>query len=290
MKYIIYHQVKQGVDCPDGIMAAAIAQKGDPDFLMIGDWYNSGRKDSELFKFGSPTKVVVVDFSYPADRLLDWQQRGVNVTLIDHHAPKFPELSGFSGAILDADECGATLAWKHFFPDQPMPLILEHVRRRDIGADGYYKAPENCLDSKQITAALSKIRSESQCGVSYLQRVLKYNEGGIEGLRQVGERLQTEDEARASDLAEKAEYAYLPSESGNWISTKKVVIEDPKDDRLVSQIGAAICQRHAPGIIAWIVASSGENSLRSSGVDISGIAKALGGGGHPFAAGFPKID
>jgi hypothetical protein len=31
VKYITYHQVKQGVDCPDGIMAAAIAQLANPD-------------------------------------------------------------------------------------------------------------------------------------------------------------------------------------------------------------------------------------------------------------------
>ena len=68
----------------------------------------------------------------------------------------------------------------------------------------------------------------------------------------------------------------------------KICIEDPKNDRLVSQIGAAVCQAKGEGTVCWIETSSGLNSLRSNGVDISGYAKALGGGGHPFASGWPR--
>jgi uncharacterized protein len=289
MKYIIYHQVKKGVDCPDGIFAAAIAQLANLDAELIGDWYNSDGPDfgQRCLEYGD--ELIIVDFSYSAERLLRWEQWGVKITLIDHHAPKFPELEGFSGAILDADECGATLTWKYFFPDKPLPEILRHVRRRDIGADDYYKAPENCLDSKRITAALSKGRATFSVNkVAYLQSWLTADAAAIRGLELLGETLQEQDAERAKELAAIAYPSELPAPCDD-IACWKVIIQDGKDNRLVSQIGAAICQENGEGTIAWIVASTGENSLRSHGVDISGYAKALGGGGHEFAAGFGNL-
>jgi hypothetical protein len=286
LKYIIYHQVKKGVDCPDGIMAAAIAQLANPDAELIGDWYNSDGPDFGTRYLERDDELFIVDFSYPSERLLLWDSWGVEITLIDHHAPKFPELEGFSGAILDANECGATLTWKYFFPGKPVPEILRHVRRRDIGADGYYKAAENCLDSKQITAALSKGRSTSADKIAYLQNWLTASAEDIEGLRKHGEELQAADAERAAELAAIAYPSELPAPCDD-IACWKLIIQNEKDNRLVSQIGAAICQENGEGTIAWIVASTGENSLRSHGVNISGYAKALGGGGHEFAAGFP---
>jgi hypothetical protein len=286
MKCIIYHQVKQGVDCPDGIMSAAIAQLANPGFELIGDWYNSnGPMLPE--PIGEGDELIIVDFSYAAETLLYWEELGAKITLIDHHAPKFPELEGFSGAILDSDECGATLTWKHFFPDKPVPEILEHVRRRDIGADGYYKAPDNCLDSKQITTALSKGRSVAPDKIAYLQDWLTASPEAIEGLRAYGEDLQAADAERADELAKGKVRDRLPDPVN--IECWKIKISDPKDDRLVSLVGAALCQRHGEGTISWIVDSSGENSLRSHGVNIEPYAKALGGGGHPNAAGFPPL-
>ena len=284
MKYIIYHQVKKGVDCPDGLMAASIAALACPKAELLGDWYNSDR--NFLNTVTPRTEIIVVDFSYPAKRLKAWESRGAKITLIDHHAPMFPMLKGFSGAILDENECGATLTWKHFFPDKPQPPILGHVRRRDIGADGYYKAPGNCRDSKAITAALSKNRAQAPDSVAYLQETLTYSEEQIYELLQCqGEALLLEEENKANAIAATATPSQLPNPVGVpcWL----VRIEDTKDDRLVSQIGAAVCQEKGQGAICWIQSSNGLNSLRSSGVDISGYAQQLGGGGHPFAAGFP---
>ena len=67
-----------------------------------------------------------------------------------------------------------------------------------------------------------------------------------------------------------------------------IKIENEADNRLVSQIGAAVSQAKGDGSVCWIQTTDGLNSLRSNGVDISCYAKALGGGGHPQAAGFPK--
>ena len=285
MKYIIYHQVKKGVDCPDGLMAASIAALACPKAELLGDWYNS---DRNLLNTVTPrTEIIVVDFSYPAERLKAWESRGARITLIDHHAPMFPMLEGFSGAILDADECGATLTWKHFFPDKPQPPILAHVRRRDIGADGYYKAPENCLDSKAITAALSYNRSKSDDPISYLQATLQLAD--LSELQKQGEAIAAKAESEAQAIALRAWKTYLPYPAGNGkVQCWTVELANEDEDKLTSLIGAAVCQREGEGSICWIQGSGETDSLRSNGVDISGYAKQLGGGGHAFAAGFKK--
>lgn len=104
---IIYHEVKPGIDCPDGVMAAATVSLAYPDAVIVGDSY----QDNDWYDENDPCayvncKLIIVDFSYPAHWLNHWENNGCRVTVIDHHAPKFPMLSGFSGAILDANECG----------------------------------------------------------------------------------------------------------------------------------------------------------------------------------------
>lgn len=173
---IIYHQVKTGIDCPDGIMAAAIAamylKEQGQSYQFIGDSYRHaddyGDKPDRDF-IGE--NLIIVDFSYPVHWLKYWEAQGAKITIIDHHAPKFPMLSGFAGAVLDANECGATLTWKHFFRDRPIPGLLTHVRRRDIGADGYYDGlvPE----SEAINEGLSSIRSMAKsCNVSVIDTLI----------------------------------------------------------------------------------------------------------------------
>jgi hypothetical protein len=169
--------------------------------------------------------------------LVAGQSQGVEVTVIDHHAPKFPELEGFANAILDADECGATLAWKHFFPGEAQPPILAHVRRRDIGADDYYKAPDNCLESKQITAAMSWLRKEADSGnARFLIPWLEFGMEQITELRKIGEELQAQDEAKAQQIAATAVVTTMPKFCPP-VACWKVVIGESENDRLISQTG-----------------------------------------------------
>ncbi|MGL5061363.1 MAG: hypothetical protein ACRC62_15425 [Microcoleus sp.] len=297
MDYIIYHQVQPGIDCPDGIMAAAIASLRYPDAQIIGDCYKSedeyGDRPFGLPEFKTGDRLVIVDFSYPSAWLKYWENISVAVTLIDHHAPKFPMLAGFSGAILDADECGATLAWKTFFPDRPMPLILQHVRRRDIGSDGYYQADKNCRDSKAITAKLAEMRHEVKTAsangsirgvIRLCYSALEMDEIGIQLLQQSGDRILAKEEAIVAEVAATATESELCGHLCGKVQTTA------ETDRLTSQIGNAIARAHPEWDFAWIVSADGTgNSLRSTGFDVSAIAQQMGGGGHRAAAGFKTI-
>lgn len=288
MNYIIYHEIKPGVACPDGIMAAAIVRLAYPDAILIGDSYRHESEygdtpDVDGFRGEMGDRLIVVDFSYPAAWLNRWEQAGIEVTLIDHHAPKFPMLQGFSGAILDADECGATLAWRHLFGDRPQPEILRHVRRRDIGADDYYKADENCRESKAITSAMGKIRSGKSVEDQIIACQYWLAEDGIlDILETMGEFFLEEEDRIVAKVAAQA----VPAELCGHICGK--VQTSPEEDRLASQAGNAIARQHPEWAFAWIVSADGMgNSLRSAnGFDVSAVAQQMGGGGHKAAAGF----
>lgn len=284
---IIFHEVKPGVPCPDGVMAAAIANLKYPDAEVLGDSYRNdadygNSPDVAGLNIGKGDRLIIVDFSYPAQWLRWWNDQGVDVVVIDHHESKFPMLAGFAGAILDANECGATLAWKTFFPDVAMPEVLVHVRRRDIGADGYYKSPENCRDSKAITAAMSAFRAGKNLAlqISLCKNWLTYPDP--DWLLETGQHILDEEEKRVAAIAATAVESKLCGYRCGKVQTL------PEDDRLASQIGNAIALAHPEWDFAWIVASDGiGNSLRSSnGFDVSQVASQMGGGGHKAASGF----
>lgn len=173
---IIYHsyQNKEGgfTDCPDGVIGAAIAYQrlgvGSHRYTLevVSDYY---RPNTEYEK-GKPNliptltragTIFIVDFSYPRSWLEEMQGQGIGVMVIDHHVDKLEsfDLKNFSDALYpttELEDCGATLTWKFFYPEVEMPKVLEHIRRRDIGLDGYYEGL--CPDSEAVNLAMDDIR------------------------------------------------------------------------------------------------------------------------------------
>ena len=284
---IIYHQVKKGTDCPDGIFAAAIAAYAhDFDCEIYGDSYRHNDDyptvPNPSFPVEAGDKLIIVDFSYPAHWLRYWEDLGAHVTVIDHHAPKFPMLENFSGAILNKDECGATLTWKHFFPDQPMPSILEDVRNRDIGTGGYYKFPSPPR-THAINEGLSKYRhglhGSLKENLQSLIWVLAEDEW--EWLENVGKPIVEERDRLIAEVSQRARPARLDGHVCGKIELQK------HEDRHVSMIGTAVAHQHPEWQFAWLITSDGRCHLRScNGFDVSVIAANHGGGGHAAAAGW----
>lgn len=284
MKFIIYHQVKKGLDCPDGIHAAAIMAMKYPNATLIGDCYRDekeyGDRPFELPEFNSGDEVIIVDFSYPYAWLKYWEEAGVKITVIDHHAQKFGMLQGFTGAILDENECGTTLAWREVFPNKPIPEILRHVRNRDIGTEGYYEGTNP--DSEMIAEGLSQLRHKAgRNKILFLQTIL-LNQNAVKQCREAGREA----------VEKKYEVTKIAAQRHIWriIAGYKVPFVQLKssEDRYASAIGNALCRNYAPELFSWVRMSDGSSSLRSAGFDVSVIAAQYGGGGHTKAAGFQR--
>ena len=129
---ILYHQVKPGVDCTDGITAAWVAKRRYPDAKLIGVSHGQAIPDLILDQNQNFQQVIVVDFYFPLKAIELLESSGIKVQIIDHHISAQQELFSFKNAVFDMNESGATLAWKVLFPDQKMPIFLEYIRDRDL--------------------------------------------------------------------------------------------------------------------------------------------------------------
>lgn len=153
MNYVLYHG-----GCYDGFGAALAAwlhfQKSDPNAVYMP--VNYGKPPPTL----QPGSVVyILDFSYPANVLLEMAHELEKVVVLDHHATAEKDLSleAFKEALnlsdmvmvdgdshgdmnrilniflkFDMTRSGAMLAWEYFHPGKPAPLLIQYLQDRDL--------------------------------------------------------------------------------------------------------------------------------------------------------------
>lgn len=135
---IIYHG-----GCPDGFCSAWVAAK----------WRRACGSGYELHAatYGEDPPpvagrhVLIVDFSYPRDTLLEMDRQAASLHVFDHHATAQQDLGGLSFAVFDMDESGASLTWRKLFPEVDVPPVVAYVRDRDLWR---WELPE----SKEVSA------------------------------------------------------------------------------------------------------------------------------------------
>lgn len=269
---IIYHQVKQGTDCPDGIAAAWVASKAIADAATLGCIYGDVPDVSDY------ERIVIVDFSFPVPIIENWVSQGKLIIVIDHHKTAWENFQNLSSQVFrnfDMSECGATLTWKHFFPDQPMPIFLQYIRDRDLWNHELEFTEEIHEASASIGRTFeffSKIAPMTKNELfAYLVPI------GSEALKPKREAV-----ARASNRVKFGAVA-------GWGNIPYV--ETTKDeDRLVSDICSRLYRKFKNAPFVACFTSDGKWSLRSNkdgnDTDVGAIAKSMGGGGHRNAAGF----
>lgn len=201
--YIIYHQVKPGTDCPDGIAAAWVAHKEHPDAQIIGRCYSD---DRPLPEFIEGDRIVIVDFSFPAAQIADWICAGIEVQVIDHHKTAWADLSTLEDFIVeqcsnsgmiaygsqgdwgmsrhitspkegkrlashiafDMRHCGATLAWDIFNGMATQPVFLDYIHSRDLWLDcDLFKdpIPETLIVHEAIASFRHNLKSDNKTAI-----------------------------------------------------------------------------------------------------------------------------
>lgn len=129
---IFYHK-----HCVDGTSAAAVALRQFPAAKAVPLSYSDIAADLALAKdaLSPSTKIIFVDTTFGLEELINF---GSEILVIDHHISekaKVEELVKINSKltyIFDNDESGATLAFKHFFPNEPLPTFLSYVRDIDL--------------------------------------------------------------------------------------------------------------------------------------------------------------
>ncbi len=194
-----------------------------------------------------------------------------------------------SPARFDMNKSGAGLTWDYFFPDIEMPLFIKMVQDRDLWK---WSIP----NSKDFTAGLFTLWDG--CDYYDFDKIFtmldniftdQYMFNFCMGL---GEVINQANSQRAKAIAEAA------SKRVDKFMGKNVCIVNCSVEH-VSEVGNILSSMdNIDFAVMWTYKNPNESyyvSLRSSDkVDVSKIAKAYGGGGHPNASGlntkiFPPV-
>lgn len=325
MDYIIYHQVKPGINCPDGIAAAWVAAKALPDAKVIGWSYQTPPPD-----FLQPgDRVTIVDFSFSAPITAKWLNEGVEVLVIDHHKTAQESLGDLNSlsesftnpepkfkALFNINECGATLTWRHFFPHATMPVFLRYIKDRDLWQ---FNHPETRAIHEAMASIGRSFELFDKLAPMTKMELLDY-------LLPIGNDLLREKRHQCLEAAKRVKFSSFsfnpprikilePGFPLIWATIKGMargvagillgktqapdfiptVQLSPGEERLTSDICEILYSEkfpNAPFVMA-VMADGSTCSLRSnqygSNYDVSSLARQFGGGGHRNAAGFKYL-
>ncbi len=215
-------------------------------------------------------EVYIIDYSYPKEVLLELEQKAKRLVVIDHHLSVGDNIKMLKEHVYDIDHSGAYLAWQYFFPNEPIPKLVDYIEDGDL-----YRF--SLLDSRAVLAyvhvmpfdfiVFDKIASDLESTDGYT-KILE--QGTL--LRTVHER-QVEYFAKKAELVEFEGYTVYAVNANN---------------RVASDLGSLLSEKHGPFALIFNYEKWGwKCSLRGDGtVDLSAIAKKYGGGGHYNASGF----
>jgi uncharacterized protein len=258
---IVYHG-----NCIDGFSAAWAC------YLRYGEsaeyfpaQYGASGADVELPDV-TGRDVVIVDFCTGREQLLALNARARTLLVLDHHKTAEAACAGLDFCVFDMEQSGAGLAWRHFHPTAPEPLLVSYVEDRDLWR---FKLPR----SKSYNAWVSTL----PMNMAAWQNA---SEADFDGCANMGaavlayiDRYVLEMSAQARRVTF-AGHADVPVVNAPYINTSELVGYLAKESVFAA---------------GWFQRSDGlyQYSLRSRGdFDVSALAKRFGGGGHKNAAGF----
>lgn len=259
----IYH-----ANCADGFTAAWAVRKKHPDTEFHPGTYGKEPPDC------AGRDVVMVDFSYKRDVLLQIASVADTVLILDHHksaAGDLVDLPANVTAIFDMNRSGAMMAWNHYHPDTEPSKLIRHVEDRDLWLFKmeHTRAFQANLFSLEYTF-------ENWDGVADLcENTIVYNV--FVGQGEAIERKHFKD---VKELIRAA--AYRSVIAGHEVPTLNAPYFYSSD------AGHQMSQGEAFAACYYDTADNRVYSLRSQpdGADVSLIAAKFGGGGHKNAAGF----
>lgn len=288
----IYHR-----NCPDGFTAAWLAYKyeGVRDFLACD--YGDNVETSRVYG----KHVLIVDFSFPQQTLLEMSLFAHSITVLDHHKSAAEQLAEFKWhdwesnnelddmenphirAHFDMNRSGAMLAWHHFGArmKKSPPSLVRYVQDRDLWQ---HKLPA----TQEVNAYISAIDYDFQAWED-LNDMIRLQ---FQHVQSMGHAIMR---YKGKDLAEQLEAVKRPMVIGGHSIMVANLPYSMASDAGNILAKAAVRQGNVPFGGTYFDTKDGSRkfSLRSIGeFDVSAIATKYGmlfgtqGGGHKNAAGF----
>ncbi len=264
--------------CMDGLFAAYAARLALPDAVLVPALNDPANAPALALEAGD--QVTLSDISYPAFVLENWCKTGAAVTVIDHHKGNMLDLAGFSTAVqqvFDTHQSGAVLAWKQFFPEQPVPLLFEYVQDRDIWTK---QLPDSDLASLGLAELMFGLSLDA-C-LEHCHRLMALPQNlAIAELLDRGELAQTEIDAAVNKAVAAARWRIVAG-----YTVPFTICRTARQKQAYSDIGAALLKAHPAAPFVCVQTGNGW-ALRSKDgrLDVQQVAKTLGGNGHRNASG-----
>ncbi|MCW9056198.1 MAG: DHHA1 domain-containing protein [Gammaproteobacteria bacterium] len=262
--FCIYHG-----NCPDGFAAAWAVRHALGDAV---EFYKGVHQQPPPNVSGKD--VLLVDFSYKKDVLIEMLKTAASITILDHHISAEKDLadllsSGKIKGLFDMSKSGAMLAWEWFNPGVPAPMLIEHIQDRDLWQ---FKL----AGTREVHSAVSSHPYDFEVWDSLMEST-SY---GLEVLKRDGKAIERRLQ---KDIQELIASGVRRMVIGGY---DVPVLNVPS--AYVSDAGNIMSQGESFAACYWDHPDGRSFSLRSSesGVDVSEIARQYGGGGHAKAAGF----
>ena len=220
--------------------------------------------------------ITVVDFSYPREVMKNIITKANSVVVLDHHKTAIDDLKGiqFTDSLFDVNRSGAMIAWNYFFPNQEPPKLIKYIQDRDLW--------KFILDhSKAVNEYIAALPYSF---FNYYQLHAEIEDDKF--IDTVIDRGYTLLRKKMKEVEELATHARMTNIGGFMVPTCNAPYF------VVSELGAYLCNYYpdAPFSACYWETPEGRvyglRSVKGSGMDVSEVAKNLGGGGHKHAAGF----
>ena len=255
---ILYHD-----SCMDGSAAAIIAYTAHPEARLIPVQYGDPLPEPLAGKH-----IIMVDFSYKREVMECLQEQAVSFICLDHHKTAEEELRGVPDCEFDMNRSGARMAWDKWNDREP-PWWVLYIEDRDLWRF-------DLVGSRDVNASL---RSYGMSPRSLTQTIA--DEIPIERHATMGEAIMRYQRQVIDQHARHAEDAEL---FGHTVPVVNATV-------LFSEIVGSLA-KDREFAASYFVKANGDRvyQLRSdeNGLDVSELARSVGGGGHKHAAGFTK--
>lgn len=263
----IYHK-----GCSDGFGAAWAVRHalGESEVEYFGGVHSKTPPDV------AGRDVIMVDFSYKKDVILEMSKTARSILILDHHKTaeedlKFePTIEGSDccqiKVVFDMERSGAVIAWEYYHPNKEIPQLLLHIQDRDL-----WKFALN--GTRTIMAAIFSYPQNFEMWDGLMKTPL-------EDLKQEGAAINRHHMKCVDDIISTYE------DSTVICGYKVPVVNAPF--MYSSDVAGMLAIGHPFAAVYALTKTKMIFSLRSAkdGIDVSKIAKLFGGGGHKNAAGF----
>ena len=213
--------------------------------------------------------VALLDISLPTRVMQHIELHSKGMVVLDHHISAVDDIKVIpeKNKVFDMEQSGATLAWQFFHPDKPIPDILRYVEDRDLWN---FSLPH----SEEFNTALMT----NPLSMKVYETIHRAGDEGVKTMIQSGASMLKFAHRSFRSIVNKA--VYRTWKNGGY---KVALVNSPAYKSEVGNI-LAECEADVDFAMIWHYEHAKKEcwvSIRASQastLDLSAIAKSLGGG------------